>query len=203
MAQGRDNRRVDPNSERKSVSAETTFNEDIADPRALEVRLWPLCEKVSARMKAADLAGASVTLKLKTADFSTRTRAARLADPTQLASRIFEAGKRLLRQEANGTPFRLIGIGLSDLKPSIEADPLDLADPDITRKASAERAIDKVRARFGRDIVQRGLAFAPRPMRGDTGKAEGEDRNADGKAAGGAAEKTGLSPARSAKPRES
>ena len=163
MAHGRDNRRIDPDSERKSVSAETTFNEDIADLRALEVLLWRLCEKVSARMKAAQLSGITVTLKLKTASFATRTRATRLSDPTQLAGKLFEAGKRLLAHEVDGTRFRLIGIGLSDLDDAEAADPADLADPDLTRKAGAERAVDRVRAKFGRDMVQRGLGFSPRP----------------------------------------
>ena len=168
MAHGRDNRRVDPDSERKSVSAETTFNEDIADLRALEVHLWRLCEKVSARMKAAELSGLTVTLKLKTASFATRTRAARLSDPTQLAGKLFEAGKHLLAHETDGTRFRLIGSGLSDLGNAEAADPADLADPDLGRKAGAERAVDKVRAKFGRDMVQRGLGFSPRPQSPDT-----------------------------------
>ncbi|MFN0263850.1 DNA polymerase IV [Tepidamorphus sp. 3E244] len=184
MAHGRDRRRVDPTSERKSVSAETTFNEDISDPRELETRLWRLCEKVSGRMKAAELSGVTVTLKLKTRDFATRTRAARLADPTQLAGRIYEAGKRLLAQETDGTRYRLIGIGLSDLRDAVEADPTDLADPDLSRKAGAERAVDAVRARFGRDIVQRGLSFAGREKaekaKSKTGDAGGvSDPNSD------------------------
>ena len=168
MSHGRDNRRIDPESERKSVSAETTFNEDISDPRALEVHLWRLCEKVSARMKAAELSGLTVTLKLKTASFATRTRAARLSDPTQLAGKLFEAGKHLLAHETDGTRFRLIGSGLSDLGNAEAADPADLADPDLGRKAGAERAVDKVRAKFGRDMVQRGLGFSPRPQSPDT-----------------------------------
>ena len=165
MAHGRDTRRVDPDSERKSVSAETTFEEDICDVRPLQVHLWRLCEKVSARMKTAGLAGQTVTLKLKGADFTARTRAARLADPTQLADRLFVAGRQLLEREATGTRFRLIGIGLSDLTGEDGADPADLADPDLTRRMGAERAVDRVREKFGRDMVQRGIAFRARPKR--------------------------------------
>ena len=160
-----DTRRVDPDSERKSVSAETTFEEDICDVRPLQVHLWRLCEKVSARMKTAGLAGQTVTLKLKGADFTARTRAARLADPTQLADRLFVAGRQLLEREATGTRFRLIGIGLSDLTGEDGADPADLADPDLTRRMGAERAVDRVREKFGRDMVQRGIAFRARPKR--------------------------------------
>src|SRR5215468_297631 len=88
LAHGRDDRAVKAEREAKSISAETTFAEDIAEFRPLELRLWRLAEKVSARLKASDLAGATVTLKLKTADFRIRTRALSLGHPTQLAARI-------------------------------------------------------------------------------------------------------------------
>src|SRR6185295_9324860 len=91
-----DDRRVTPEREAKSISAETTFDQDIADFRPLELRLWRLCEKVSARLKDNELAGSTVTLKLKTADFRIRTRAQSLSHATQLASRIFAAGRDLL-----------------------------------------------------------------------------------------------------------
>ena len=75
--------------ETKSISAETTFNQDISEFRPLEQYLWDLTERVSSRLKANSLAGSTVTLKLKSADFKTRTRARSLGHPTQLASRIF------------------------------------------------------------------------------------------------------------------
>ncbi len=159
MAHGRDALQVDPGSERKSVSSETTFNEDIADARALEVHLWRLCEKVSARLKAAELAGRTVTLKLKTDRFATRTRATSLSDPTRLADTLFAAGRRLLHGETDGTPYRLIGIGLSDLSDADGADPGDLLDPGQGQRAAAELAVDAVRAKFGRGAVQRGIGF--------------------------------------------
>src|SRR5262249_54784968 len=89
LARGIDDRPVRAERESKSISAETTFDSDIADFRPLELRLWRLAEKVSARLKAGALAGTTVTLKLKTADFRIRTRAQSLAHPTQLARRIF------------------------------------------------------------------------------------------------------------------
>ena len=80
----------------KSISAETTFDRDIGEFRPLEQTLWELTEKVSARLKANALAGSTVTLKLKSADFKIRTRARALGHPTQLAARIFAAGRDLL-----------------------------------------------------------------------------------------------------------
>jgi DNA polymerase-4 len=156
LARGIDDREVSPDRETKSVSSETTFERDIADFRALERILWSVTEDVSARLKNKELAGATVTLKLKTADFKIRTRARSLQSPTQLAHRIFAAARGLLEHEADGTRYRLLGVGLSVLANADEADPADLVDG---RAAQAEHAVDNVRARFGDDAVVRGLVF--------------------------------------------
>jgi DNA polymerase-4 len=157
LAHGRDSdRAVQADREAKSVSAETTFDTDIAGFRPLELRLWRLCERVSARLKDKELAGSTVTLKLKTADFRIRTRAHSLDRPTQLAARLFAVGRDLLARETDGKKFRLIGIGVSSLVDTNEADLADLLDH---RAAEAEHAIDKLRARFGDEAVFRGLAL--------------------------------------------
>ena len=156
LVRGLDDRPVKAEREAKSISAETTFDHDIADFRLLELRLWRLAEKVSARLKANALAGSTVTLKLKTADFRIRTRAQSLSHPTQLAGRIFAAGRDLLARETDGTMFRLIGIGLSAL---CDADGADFADLIDRRSAEAEQAIDRLRQRFGDEAVIKGLAF--------------------------------------------
>jgi DNA polymerase IV len=156
LARGIDEREVSPERETKSVSSETTFEHDISDFRSLERILWSLAEDVSARLKGKELAGATVTLKLKTADFKIRTRARSLESPTQLAQRIFAAARGLLEHETDGTRYRLLGVGLSALAPADEADPADLVDG---RSAQAEYAVDSVRARFGDDAVIRGLVF--------------------------------------------
>jgi DNA polymerase IV len=156
LARGRDERKVNADREVKSISAETTFDDDIGDFRRLELRLWRLTERVSARLKANRLAGSTVTLKLKTADFRIRTRAQSFAHPTQLATRIFAAGRDLLAREVDGTMFRLIGIGVSALRDAEGADFADLID---RRHADAEQAIDRLRRKFGGDAVVKGLAL--------------------------------------------
>jgi DNA polymerase IV len=156
LARGLDDRPVRAEREAKSISAETTFDRDIADFRPLELRLWRLSEKVSARLKLNALAGSTVTLKLKTADFRIRTRAHSLGHPTQLATRIFAAGRDLLARETDGTMFRLLGIGVSAL---CEADGADFADLIDRRTADAEQAIDQLREKFGREAVIKGLAL--------------------------------------------
>ncbi|MBX3539654.1 MAG: DNA polymerase IV [Chelatococcus sp.] len=158
LAHGIDDRAVSPNREAKVVSAETTFNEDISAPADLLPILWRLCEKLSARLKAAELAAGSVTLKLKTADFKLRSRS-RGVPTTQLASRLFETGKDLLLPECDGTQFRLIGIGTADLHPAVEADQGDLADQTAKRDARMERAVDDLRAKFGAGAVVKGIVF--------------------------------------------
>ncbi len=156
LARGIDARKVNAERETKSVSSETTFEHDVADFRSLEKILWSLAEDVSARLKGKELAGSTVTLKLKTADFKIRTRARSLDAPTQLAGRIFAASRGLLQHEADGTRYRLLGVGVSALAGEAEADPADLVDG---RSALAEHAVDDVRARFGEAAVVRGLAF--------------------------------------------
>ena len=155
LSRGIDDRKVDPERETKSVSAETTFDRDIGDFRPLEQHLWHLCEKVSSRLKAQGLAGSTVTLKLKSADFKIRTRARSLAAPTQLAARIFAAGRDLLKGETGATHYRLIGIGVSHLDEGGD----DLADMIDLRTAKAEHAVDALRTKFGRDAVVKGLAI--------------------------------------------
>jgi DNA polymerase IV len=156
LARGIDGRSVNPERDTKSISAETTFNHDIGEFRPLEQYLWELTERVSARLKANSLAGSTVTLKLKSADFRIRTRARALGAPTQLASRIFAAGRDLLKHEVGATRFRLIGIGVSNLEDALGDDLADLID---RRAAEAEHAVDRLRSKFGRNAVVKGLAL--------------------------------------------
>ena len=156
LAHGRDDRPVQAERETKSISAETTFDRDIADMRPLVQCLLRLSEKVSARLKAGELAGTTVTLKLKTRDFRLRTRAQSFERPTQLAARIFATGRELLTREVDGTQFRLIGIGVSGLCAADGGDRSDLLD---RRAAEAEYAVDRLRERFGDEAVIKGLSF--------------------------------------------
>ena len=159
LSRGEDQRIVSTDDHSKSISAETTFNTDIADRAELERILWPLAEKVSRRAKAEGVAGHTVVLKLKTSDFKLRTRNVSLADPTLLAHRIYDAALPLLQREATGTAFRLIGIGISGLveaRPEQETETLDVT---TAARAKAELAVDRIRDKFGRAAVNRGINF--------------------------------------------
>jgi DNA polymerase IV len=159
LSRGLDTRKVDPTSDMKSVSAETTFNDDKSSIEDLRPVLRALSEKVARRMKRSEIAGKTVVLKMKTADFKSRTRNKTLADPTQLADRIFRTGLALMEREIDGTKFRLIGIGVSELCAPDQADPVDLVDPQAAKRARAESAMDALRNKFGNQALETGETF--------------------------------------------
>ena len=160
-ARGEDSRPVTAGRDAKSMSAETTFDRDLADTVSLEHHLWRLCERLGVRLRAGGYAAAGIVLKLRTSRFALRTRNGRLAAPTMLPETMFDAARSLLQREADGTMFRLIGIGAHPLAPAAEADRDDLADPNRNRRARAQSAIDVLRARFGDTAVVRGRALSP------------------------------------------
>ncbi|MEX2453907.1 MAG: DNA polymerase IV [Rhodospirillaceae bacterium] len=159
LSLGQDSRKVEPHSDRKSLSSETTFAEDLADPAALRRILWRQAERVSAGAKKEGIGGRTVTLKLKTANFRIRTRSRTLPHPTQLADAIYAAAAPLVDAEADGTAFRLLGVGLSELCGAQDCDPPDLADPGQQRRKKAEGAVDELRRRFGSAAIGKGRTF--------------------------------------------
>ena len=166
LARGIDHRRVTIDREAKSISSETTFEFDVSDMAELRRRLWPLCERVAERLKSHSLAGRTVTLKLKTARFKLKTRNHSLPQATQLAETIFRTAEPMLIREAASAPFRLIGVGVDSLSEADGADeqapqadlfaPAPAAGP--PRAAKVERAMDAVRAKFGRAAIRKGRA---------------------------------------------
>jgi DNA polymerase-4 len=164
FSRGIDHRGVHADEGRKSLSSETTFDRDLSDLPALSARLWPLCEEVSGRLKAEEIAARTIVLKLKTAAFRLRTRTVTLSAPTMLAENIYAEGERLLGREADGTRFRLIGIGVKNYAPAADADPADLADPTGGRRKRIELTMDALRTRFGHDAIVKGRSLE-RPAR--------------------------------------
>jgi DNA polymerase-4 len=166
LSRGEDARAVDPDQERKSHSAETTFEEDLTQLADLEDRLWPLCERVSRGVRGEKIAGKVVTLKLRGADFRIITRRKTLSAPTQTAKVLFAVARELLKSEARGRAYRLIGVGLSNLVDSA-APASDLFNEDEVRARVGEEVLDRLRARFGPGAVvnARGLRREPREKR--------------------------------------
>jgi DNA polymerase-4 len=164
LSRGIDERRVTPERPMKSISAETTFEADLATAAELIPILRKLSERVSARLKRQALAGRTIMLKLKTGDFRLRTRHQQLEAHTDLADRIFRAGKNLLGKEVDGTDFRLLGIGVTDLTDA-RLEMRDLVDAEAEKRAKAEQAMDAIRVRFGQDGLTLGLTFSAKPSR--------------------------------------
>ena len=155
-ARGEDARRVVPGGAAKSISAETTFDRDLADAASLERELWRMCEKLGARLREKEVAAGGVVLKLRTRNFAIRTRSRTLAAPTVLPDTLFDAARALLAREVDGTFFRLIGIGAASLADGIDADRDDLADQARSLRAKRQQAIDALRNRYGAAAVVRG-----------------------------------------------
>lgn len=126
FAQGEDDRSVTPDRPAKSISAETTFRRDTGDVAELVAAARPLVARVALHLQRKDLAGGTVVLKLKTSDFQIVSRSRRLPNPTQKAQVLMTAAQGMIEREADGRTFRLVGVGVDELRPAIEADPPDL-----------------------------------------------------------------------------
>ncbi|MCP4381271.1 MAG: DNA polymerase IV [Hyphomicrobiales bacterium] len=165
FSRGQDERRVNPDSPTKTISSETTFEHDIAEFEELNRILWRLTEKVSARLKSADLSAGGITLKLKDTGFRIRTRSRKLPQSTQIAELLYRAAADLLRSECDGTEYRLIGIGTHDLHDGDMA-PTDMLAEEGERKARlVEDVIDSVRDRLGADAIGKGRGLPAKPIR--------------------------------------
>ena len=160
LARGQDKRRVSAHEPVKSISKETTFNDNTSDPHILDGHIWRLAEQVADRAKARSLAGHVITLKLKRADHTALTRRLALRDATQMADTIYRTAKGLFDQVGDQGPYRLIGCGLAHLIDAKGANLSgDLLDPDANKRSAAERATDKIRERFGADAIKKGRSL--------------------------------------------
>ena len=154
LAHARDARAVNPERDRKGMSAETTFNEDLTAQEALEAELWPLCEKLASKARGDGVASRVLVLKLRRTDFKIVTRRVTLTEPVQTARALFAAGRDLLKPEL-GRPYRLIGIGMAEVQDAEDAPP-GLFHTSETRTLKTEQAIDRLREKFGKDAVVAG-----------------------------------------------
>ncbi len=167
LARGIDDRDVIPDVEAKSIGAENTFARDIADATSLRAELDALSERVARRARADGVAGFTVNLKARYADFTTVTRARTLASATSDSVVIRDAARELLetRLDRDGRALRLLGVSLSNLA-GTDATTLDLFDAGTRTHSSRNRTLDSVmdalRERFGTRAVSRGMKRGPR-----------------------------------------
>jgi DNA polymerase-4 len=157
LSHGRDHRAVNPERDRKGMSAETTFNDDLTAAADLEAELWPLCEKLASKARRDGVASRVVVLKLRRTDFRIVTRRVSLSEPVQTARALFAAGRDLLRPEL-GLPYRLIGIGMGEVLDAVDG-PAALFESAEARTLKTEKAIDALREKFGSAAVVAGRAL--------------------------------------------
>ncbi len=164
LAHARDARSVNPEHDRRGMSAENTFNTDLTTAEDLEAELWPLCEKVASKARRDGVASRVVVLKLRRTDFKIVTRRKTLPEPVQTARALFAIARELMKPEL-GRPYRLIGIGLADIQDAEDA-PEGLFATRETRTLKTETAIDALREKFGASAVVAGRALKPKAKGG-------------------------------------
>ncbi len=186
LALGDDPREVVPDEEARSVGAEETFEEDVADRVRLEREILGQAVRVARRLRAAGLQGRVVTLKVKYGDFSLITRRVTLGRPTDDDRLIFDAARAQLERVDLSRPIRLTGVSVSDFATPAERGQLGLfpeasqeAPPSeaAARRQALNSALDAIAGRFGDGAVVR-ADLAGRPRRGIGGPEE--DPEADG-----------------------
>jgi DNA polymerase-4 len=162
LARGEDDRPVIPDSPAKSLSHEVTFGKDESEEGLLEAVLLGLAEKLARRARRMNLAGRTVTLKLRLPDFTTYTRQCTLPIPAHEAREIFEAARSLFSLvPRGGKPVRLVGIGLSGL---LDSRQLELfGEPRAEQRRRLEEAEDAIVARFGGSALARARTLLAKP----------------------------------------
>ena len=161
LAKGIDQRPVTPERAPKSVSNETTFSRDLSDFTDLEAELERLCSKLAKRLKADQLTGATVTLKLKRSDHRIITRSYSLDTPTDKAHILFDVGRRLLASETKKQiSYRLLGIGVSHLDHVTTQTLFDHNGGFDDKRNRLEAAMDQLQGKLGDRIIQSGRQFS-------------------------------------------
>ncbi len=173
-AAGIDDRPVIPDLDEKQISAEETFDTDIADPARLRSEVARLADRACARLRAKELAAACVVVKIRRRDFTTCTRQRHIEPPTQETRLVATVATELLDAWLTtqpGSALRLLGVGLSELAPATQ---LDLfAAPESTRNRGLDTAVDRIRERYGSGALKRastldcgasGLVLARNPV---------------------------------------
>jgi DNA polymerase-4 len=159
-ANGIDNRRIEPHGEAKSISRETTFAQDTLDRSVLQAILRYLCERVGAELRQQNKQAKSITLKLRYADFDTINRSHSSAEAVDSDEVIFTTAARLLEKALAGKQklVRLVGVEVSNLVG--DAKQLPLFDYRSQRQERLDKAIDRIRTKYGFSSIQTGRTLA-------------------------------------------
>ena len=159
LSHGLDDRSVVPDREAKSISHETTFAEDIQDDEVLQDWLAELVDQVARRLRADDLKGRTIELKVRYADFQTITRSLTLREPTNITSELWDAAKSLFTQKiaAKHPPLRLLGFGVHGIGMASDVRQQELFGEDNRdRQRKLDQLADEITVKFGKQALHRG-----------------------------------------------
>ena len=170
FANGIDDREVEPPATAKSISRETTFGKDTRDRSLLKATLRYLGERVGADLRHRGKRARCITLKLRYADFTTITRRHTLSQTSDSDQTIFDTGVGLLNRALSGErqPVRLVGIGVSNLVESGKQ--LEMLDSSAQRREQLDRAIDRIRKKYGFTAIQTGRTLLLKDIFPETGE---------------------------------
>ena len=160
LARGRDSKKIKPNSTRKSISKEITFNSDLTKETDLKKALWMLSEKLSDELKSSGIRGQTMTLKLKRSDFTVSSLSYTAERPINMAEDLYQMSLALLLKKVFLAPFRLLGLSISKLIPEKENEMVEKSfDITYNKLLKAELAMDKIKSKFGRKSITKGRGF--------------------------------------------
>ena len=159
-AAGIDDRPVVPTREEKSISAEATYDKDLATRASMDRELLRLTERTATRLRKAGLAAGTIQIKIRQSDFKTYTRQRSVRPPANGTDQIYAVARDLLGTWLGKNPgarIRLLGVGGGNLAP--------VEQPDLfagTRTENTiDKAVDEIRDRFGNDLLGRARTLDP------------------------------------------
>jgi DNA polymerase-4 len=160
FARGEDSKIVEPNSIRKSISKEITFEADLKKETDLKRALWLLSEKVSDELKSKRICGRTITLKLKRSDFKVVSMSYTADQPFKMAEELYQSSLALLVKKLFLAPFRLLGLSISRLIIDEEDGGFEKSfDTTYIKIKKTELAMDKIRSKFGKKSIIKGRSF--------------------------------------------
>lgn len=167
LARALDDRPVEPERAAKSLGREHTFEVDVADRDEVARLLLALVEQLTARLRRHGLAGRTVTVKLRTDDFETVTRAATLENAVDTTEALLPVARKLLsRCDTTRRAIRLVGVSLSHFG---AVQPALFEEKAVRQGRAVARAVDALRERFGEGAVTRGSLLDRAPPGPDVG----------------------------------
>jgi DNA polymerase IV len=159
LANGIDSRDVETAHEAKSISAEETFSKDIQDKDTLLGVLLHQVENVSLRLRSEKFEARTITLKIRYADFRTLTRSSTFEEPTNTTNRLWQEAQAVFNKwyKSSAEPLRLLGFGTSNLVQQGTGQKSLFSDPEEEKQKTIDEVCDKIRGKFGEDILKRGI----------------------------------------------